>query len=80
MRRYQAVVGLAAALLIAIVIGAGVSLRQAQLALKERDRAVQMLEQERAQPAAIGYLRGELVIVHGRTMARRVNKRNGQQN
>jgi serine/threonine-protein kinase len=47
-RRHRAVVGLAAALSIAILVGAGASMRQAKLALTERDRAVQMLEQATA--------------------------------
>jgi tetratricopeptide (TPR) repeat protein len=47
-RRYQTVVSLAAALLIAIVVGAGLSVQQAKLAVRERDRAVQMLEQSAA--------------------------------
>lgn len=47
-RRYQTAVGLGAALLIAVVVGASMFVRQAGLAVRERDRAVQMLEQASA--------------------------------
>jgi tetratricopeptide (TPR) repeat protein len=43
-RRYRAVVSLAFALFVAIAAGAMISLRQADIAVRERDRAVQMLE------------------------------------
>jgi serine/threonine-protein kinase len=47
-RRFRTAVALGSALLLAIVVGAAMSMYQAALAMKERDRAVQMLEQSTA--------------------------------